>query len=889
MQTYSLNGLWQCELPDGRKLDVTVPGCWDTYTPEKNIGGKVIMSRRFNWQTNEETTMLCFGAVSYYCDIYINGYLAGSHEGMWDTFHVNVTPYLISGENQLTLHIWKPGYEKEDRFPLREVLSGFIPDVRCTFGGIWEDVYLETAGNFFVTHHNGQGTYDGLGSIEIALDMLRQGNISVEIDILSGDAIVATQSGSHGLMPGDQSISFPFVLQNPTPWQMDQPFLYQYVLRISTANTTQTLTGHFGLRTVDSDGTQILLNQSPVYLRGILHWGYYDELIPRPSEATIEKEISDVRQYGFNMIKHCLYIPSEAYLQWADRTGTLLWIELPIWLQEPHPELENRIRREYPRLLSRLKGHPSIVMISLACELDDTLGASILKDMYHLVKENMQVLVRDNSGSGECYGGLAIDFADFFDYHFYADLQNFEPLAEAFTPTWRNRRPWLFGEFCDSDTLRDFQRIKDKKGDPAPYWLLDDPVKNPISKLKSDFFAGNHDQQMEKYGIRAEYDLLQQLSYNHSMAHRKLTLEMTRSFPEICGYNITSIRDVEIATSGMFDDFMQPKFDPGEFSKFNGDLALLPAWDLSRIWVSADRVQPRERFSFPSGFPYSLHILLSNYSGQAIEGKKLRWRLIHGDQTLQSGILPMEHLVEHGDVQEIAYLYFDLPVVKSPQAYTLHVILDDMDLENSWPVFVYPPLQNTDAHFTVFDPQNIFTGIGKVFKNAQVVYNEDEIGQPLFLITSQMTASIHQYIQDGGKALCLQRGKGFLPVEDVAFWREGMLRSYPTSVSNGLYSGSIYDNLRWFSLATDTAFDNEKMAEKGFALRQPILRRYDCRRWNSHEYFAEYQCGNGQIFASTLRFEGGMGKQPLFFSGNFLAQHLLDSVITVFQEDPVHK
>lgn len=180
----------------------------------------------------------------------------------------------------------------------------------------------------------------------------------------------------------------------------------------------------------------------------------------------------------------------------------LLWVELPVWLPDPTPELEPRIKREFPRILEQMQGHPSVVLVSLGCELDSKVSSGILEEMYHLAKSTSNALVRDNSGSGECYDGLSVDFADFFDYHFYGDLQNMENLMEVFTPTWRSYRPWLYGEFCDSDTPARPRRRARAQGCGEALWEVDDPHTNPVSILKPDFRAGCHDERMEKSGTQ---------------------------------------------------------------------------------------------------------------------------------------------------------------------------------------------------------------------------------------------------------------------------------------------------------------------------------------------------------------------------------------------------
>src|SRR5262249_44193257 len=85
---------------------------------------------------------LQFGAVSYYVEVFVNGVLVGTHEGLWTGFEFDVTHAIRIGEtNQLEVRVIKPGY-KGDRFPYRDVLVGFLPYVFDTFGGIWQDVTL---------------------------------------------------------------------------------------------------------------------------------------------------------------------------------------------------------------------------------------------------------------------------------------------------------------------------------------------------------------------------------------------------------------------------------------------------------------------------------------------------------------------------------------------------------------------------------------------------------------------------------------------------------------------------------------------------------------------------------------------------------------------------
>lgn len=883
MEIIDLNGLWECRLPDARVLAVNVPGCYDTYIEEKDLADEVIYSRNFYLKTKSEFCQLYFGGVSYYCEVYVNGQSVGMHEGIWDHFWIDVSNAVQEGDNEICVHVTKPGYKEDDRFPLREVLSGFIPDVLCTFGGIWDDCALVCADDFVVLNHFAKGSPDGTTEITVQLDGKDEQRLEFSLEIADplGNVVEKVDREEFTAKKGVQSFTMHVKIENPQLWNFRDPQLYSYTITINSLKQQETISKTYGYREIRADKSLFMLNDTPVYPRGILHWGYYDEMIPKPSKETIRAEIMQAQKYGFNMLKHCLYIPREDYLQMADEMGMLLWIELPLWLPEKSADLETRIRREFPAILNQIAGHPSVIMISLGCELDSKVSSEILEEMYHQAKNLSSALVRDNSGSGECYDGLAVDYADFFDYHFYGELQNMENLMESFTPSWRSYRPWIYGEFCDSDTMRDLSEVRRAYGVERLWWENADPSRNPVSLLKEDFYAGSHDERMEKYGIRKDFEEIRKLSYDHTMVHRKTTLEQTRSFEEISGYNITSIRDVPIATSGLFDDMMQPKFKFEEMRKINSDVVLLPAWDLTRIWIGADRIMSRERYNFFGGDWYSLHILVSNYGENVLEGAQLQWKLTQGETVLLSGVHKHNQPVERGSVAEVLYITMQLPKVEKPKTCTLTVTLkaEGAETENNWPVFLYPCPQECKVKLGLYDPANVWTTLDELYEDVTRFADDEAIENVDLMLTSSLTSNIRDYIKNGGKVIYLQRGEGSLPVVSVPFWREGMVRRFEHPLLNEVKKEEWFDDLRYFSLGTDTAFNKEEIEALGYENVTPILRRYDCRQWLATEYLAECTYGKGRMLLTTLRFEGGMGKQPLYLKNNRYARWMLDRMI----------
>lgn len=882
----SLNGAWNFEAEGTGANSISIPSCWENVMERKDFSGPCSVWREFNMDNipDGKRIAISFGGVSYYCDVFINDSHVGSHEGMWDSFWFDVTDFLKKGKNLVRLDIWKPGYKNDDRFPVRQVLSGFIPDVACTFGGIWDDVKLIETDGIFIDSHWADGSFEK-GSIKLVAELYNLRNTEVDVTVtwditdMEGNRSAMLFSSLKIAAHGSSKVDVQTKIADVIPWDIHNPYLYSYKLSITGEGIDQHTSRKFGIRDIKAKGTQITLNGKPIYPRGILHWGYYDDAIfPNPSKEAINEEIAKIKSYGFNMIKHCLYLPREEYFEAADEQGILLWVELPLWLPEFTPELPKRIEREYPRMLRQIIGYSSVVLLSLGCELDSSVDASILERMYKLARSMSSSLVRDNSGSGECYDGLPTDFADFFDYHFYADLHNIENLMESFTPGWRNRRPWLYGEFCDSDTMRSLQHVRSMKNVEALWWEQNDKKLNPICELKPDFRCDKHDERMQKYEINQDFDLIHQLSVNHSMVHRKMTIELTRSFPAICGYNITSLRDVPIATSGLFDDLMNPKFNDADFRIFNSDIVLAPAWDLTRIWINGDRVQNRERFNFFSGQYYGLHIIISNYSRSEIKTPVVRWELKCGNEVAASFKGCIDKKFECGEVAELIYIGIKLPQVECPKTYLLTVEMEDgqKHAKNLWPVFVYPTPSVSDDSINVYDANEVFWGLNKKYKVNKLADGQ-QIKPCSFVATSRMTPEICRFVEQGGKVLLVQRGEGFLPAKRVAFWREGMIRRYKHDLLEGLEYNWL-DDLRFFSLSTDTAFDSFGFKNSGIKDVRPIIRRYDCREWEAADYMLEFSMGSGTVLATTLRFEGGMGKQPLHIDNNPFALYLLDKI-----------
>ena len=132
----SLNGSWQAAV-DGQNagrlerwfesvqpqaLGIPVPGVvqqvfptfqgvcwyWRHFTPDRLPGPG-------------ERALLCFGAVEYQAEVWLNGVSVGGHEGAEFPFELDVSAALRAHENLLAVRVVKPGDERVDGFTLREI------------------------------------------------------------------------------------------------------------------------------------------------------------------------------------------------------------------------------------------------------------------------------------------------------------------------------------------------------------------------------------------------------------------------------------------------------------------------------------------------------------------------------------------------------------------------------------------------------------------------------------------------------------------------------------------------------------------------------------------------------------------------------------------------
>ena len=613
----------------------------------------------------------------------------------------------------------------------------------------------------------------------------------------------------------------------------------------------------------------------------MLDWGWNAaQICPAPARETVIKQIEQSRALGFNLIKLCLFVPDDATFQVADEVGQYLWLEMPLWQPHLTPEARELARQEFQAVFRRLHHHASIAVVSLGCELNSEADADFLAELHKLAREWFpNALLCDNSGSAEAYGGVATELQDFYDYHFYTDPHFFMPLVDHFERSYRPRKPWIFGEFCDADTGRDFNTLL-----PDPWWLTD-----PVALDRDDFVSTrDYKARLAAAGIVDGGATLALAGRRQATALRKFVLEQTRMKAATGGYVVLGWTDTPITTSGIVDDRGQLKFPAEDWLRFNGDGVLAIDRERRRDWVNGgDRPAYRDPFTWYAGERVGLHLLLSNAHG-AIAGGQLYWRLVDATgKDMASGSKSVGNLPA-GQVVEIAALHWRMPDAGAvPMEYSLQAGLSlslaggqRQSVQNRWPLWSLPrPDLGEVVGVVGLDRLNARYNLARL--SAKTNWAEPRATPDSApVLAHELGALLLEAVRSGRDGVLWQTQPDQRYTRRLPFWREA-IHTFSLHPLWSQIPQPDFADMRFFSVASDMALDLAGLQTLlgPTAQCRPVWRRFDARSLTWAEYIVEVLYGRGRLFVTSLRLSGGLGCQPDGFDANPWGAWLLASLL----------
>ena len=404
----NLNGSWQFELfAAGKEADekqffanrsqysraIQVPFSWvcPLSGVQENVAGIGWYRRTVEYE-KKNRLFLCFGAVDYKADVYVNGQHAGYHQGGYSYFELEVTELWKTGAN--TIEVRAEDYRCETQLYGKQGYG--------EIQGIWQTVWLEDRPQNYIQDYR------------ITTRISGEVKVSVEADAPDGTMVSACFDGgcwSGEVKQGKAEIAIQ--LSEPRLWSPDDPYLYEGSLKMGEEEVFT----YFGVReitcaNVDGRGYKwILLNGKPVYIQGTLDQAFNPKgHFTYPTDEDMYQEAWRLKRLGLNMVRIHIKPEEPRKLYWMDKLGILVMADIPCFWGPPIAEAREAYEAEMPEIMRRDLNHPSIFSWVVFNEswglLDNVDGEKVYKPetqewvrrMYHKAKAiDPERLVEDNS------------------------------------------------------------------------------------------------------------------------------------------------------------------------------------------------------------------------------------------------------------------------------------------------------------------------------------------------------------------------------------------------------------------------------------------------------------------------------------------------------------
>ncbi len=330
-----------------------VPGDWNSQKEKLfYYEGSIWYRKTFTSKPDKNKKyFIRFGAVNYICSVYLNGEKLGSHEGGFIPFEFEVSEYLKQ-ENSLIVRV--ENVRKPDRVPT-------INTDWWNYGGITRDVDLIETSQVFLKDYFIQLSSDKSDEIQGWVQLSEPSDskkITIEIPELKFKKSIKTDK------TGRASFAAPLTAQLWTP---DNPKLYKIQLTFND----EVIEDQIGFRTIQTKGTDILLNGEPVVLKGIcIH-----EEAPFGSGRAFSKEeartlLTWAKEMNCNYVRLAHYPHNRHMTKMADEMGLMVWSEIPVYwtIQFDNDEVYKKAEQQLKEMISRDKNRASIVIWSMANE-----------------------------------------------------------------------------------------------------------------------------------------------------------------------------------------------------------------------------------------------------------------------------------------------------------------------------------------------------------------------------------------------------------------------------------------------------------------------------------------------------------------------------------------
>lgn len=332
--------------------------------------------------TNDKEVFVQFDGAMSNPEVYINGQKAGEWHNGYNTFFLNITPYVKAKNNTLAVRLnnltqmsrWYPG------------------------AGLYRNVHIITKNKTHIPIWGIQITTpevtNNFAKVVVNTEFVaaKKEAIAAETTIFNQRDEKVAHSSNQATAYTTDKITAELYIDKPLLWDIGKPNLYKAVTKLyENGQLKDEVSTTFGVRTIElkpDDG--LYLNGRKIKIQGVCMHHDLGALGAAVNESAIRRQIRTMQDMGANAIRTSHNMPAPEYVRAADELGMLLAVEsFDEWAIAKvengyHLYFKEWAEKDLTNLVKHYRNNPSVLMWFIGNEVEEQSAESGSQVAYYL-------------------------------------------------------------------------------------------------------------------------------------------------------------------------------------------------------------------------------------------------------------------------------------------------------------------------------------------------------------------------------------------------------------------------------------------------------------------------------------------------------------------------
>lgn len=629
-----------------------------------------------NWKGKE--FILKLERVIWKTNVWVDGkeVLVGQNS-LVSPHYFNLTSYLIPGKKQrITVRV---DNRKQFDISLDNMAHAYTNETQIIWNGIIGEMNIEAIDAVHISNLQVQPNIDlNKVKVSVALDNGLQKAQKAELNVVAVNKktkkSITAFTQKVQLQKGQSVVSLDYNMGKDVQlWSEFSPELYELKVQLKAGKYESEKTVDFGMRKFSKNGTVLMINDKPVFLRGTLECNIFPLTGHPPMDKKgWEKVFTTARAWGLNHLRFHSWCPPEAAFDVADEMGFYLQVELPVWVLNigKDKNVTDFLYKEAQHMIDEYGNHPSFCMWSMGNELQGDMA--LLTEMVKNIKDK---------DSRHLYTSTSFTFEK--GYGVMPESQD-----DFFITQWTNNG-WVRGQGVFNSESPTFNKdyktalkgftvplITHEIGQYSVYPKIDEIAKYTGVLEPLNFISVKED--LEKKGLLNKAADFTKASGKLAVILYKEEIERAMKTDGISGFQLLDLHDFPgqgTALVGLLDAFWDSKdlISAADFRQFSAPVVPLLRF-LKATYINNE------------SFVATLDV--SNFSGSILSNQELEWSILDGTTLIASGVATKT--ITSGYNSELVAINESLQKITKATKLTVKIHIKGTDYKNQWNIWVYP-------------------------------------------------------------------------------------------------------------------------------------------------------------------------------------------------------